>query len=184
MDCSKKIAKAIGAQCPKVADGFRNDGVIINHADVDFSTIAYGADGKTITALTLKDTKKGFKIEQAGTKPFNGTQETLEVGDLMNTIKKDVKIVIFGYDNIDELLGGEFVVVLAGKAAVGEKTPYYVYGIEGGLRASAAQRIPYGDNKGAWEITLTESTAQVAVIRLDAGTTEAANDALYAALTA
>ena len=187
MNCAKLISSAIGGSCEYIHDGFEKTGVIINKADVDIAAVSIAEN--VIATLPLVSTKKGFKVTQPGNKPFNGAKTTLNVGDYFNTYTKEVQILIVG-DNLadaeahDKLMGGEFVLVLPGNGVSEGKKVYYVYGIEQGMKVSAAERVFYDDNtKGGWLVTLTETKAQNSEIYLDAGT-DAATKTLFDGLTA
>ena len=72
--CQALIDANIEPMCEDLASGYEKTGVIINREDIDFATSVFSAtDPNTLTALTLKSGKKGFKIVDVSLNPFTGS---------------------------------------------------------------------------------------------------------------
>jgi len=151
-DCSNPMVK-----------GAKADGLLINRADINLAGITYDTTTPNpfkITALPLKSTKTAFDIVQSGKTPYTGTQQEMVEGTYQNTITNTVQFVILNQGTttaaqVFALMNGEFVVILQNNNGT-----YQVFGIEGGLRASAMVRELYNDDTlSGWLITLTEENA-------------------------
>lgn len=149
-DCSNPMVK-----------GAKADGLLINKADINLSGVTYDADHPfNITALPLKSGKTSYDIVQGGKTPFTGTQQEMAEGTYQNTFTNTVQFVILNQgtttaEQVFALMNGEFVVVLQNNNGT-----YQVYGLEGGLRASAMVRELYNDDTlSGWLITMTEENA-------------------------
>lgn len=151
-DCSNPMVK-----------GAKGDGLIINRADINLAGITYDSTTPNpfkITALPLKSGKTAFDIVQSGKTPFTGSQQEMQEGTYQNTLTNTVQFVILNQgtttaQQIFALMNGEFVVVLQNNNGT-----YQVFGIEGGLRASAMVRELYNDDTlSGWLITMTEESA-------------------------
>ena len=78
--CQALIDANIEPTCEDLASGYEKTGVIINREDIDFATSVFSAtDPNTLTALTLKSGKKGFKIVDVSLNPFTGSSAFLVV---------------------------------------------------------------------------------------------------------
>ena len=189
--CQALIDANIEPTCEDLASGYEKTGVIINREDIDFATSVFSAtDPNTLTALTLKSGKKGFKIVDNSLNPFASSTNKGVAGTYTNSYTKEVH---FGTPSdtpevakvIDELANGEFVVVLQKKQKNGGKSEFEVVGFENGCRADAGNitNEPASDDGDRWNVVLTEKRARKSKIFLfntDAATTEAAVAALYA----
>ena len=141
--------------------GAKPDGLIINRADINLAGVTYETDEAfAITALPLKSGKVSYDIVQSGKTPFNGSQQELQEGTYINTFNNTIQFVILNQngttaEQIFELMNGEFVVILKDNNG-----NYQVFGLEGGLRASAIAREYYSDDALAgWTVTLMEENA-------------------------
>lgn len=146
--------------------GAKADGLIINRADINLASVAYDPSNPfLITALPLVAGKTPFDIVQTGKTPYTGTQQELAEGTYQNTFTNTLQFVILkdilndayaaGTSLIPRIMNGEFVVVLQNNNGT-----YQVYGLEGGLRASAMVRELYNDDTlSGWLVTLTEENA-------------------------
>ena len=107
--------------CEDLASGYEKTGVILNREDVDFATSVFSAtDPNTLTALTLKSGKKGFKIVDVSLNPFTGSTNKGVAGTYTNSFTKEVHFRIPSDTPevakvIDEIANGEFVVYLQPK---------------------------------------------------------------------
>ena len=160
-DCSNPMVK-----------GAKADGLLINRADINFAGITYDTTTPNpfkITALPLQSGKTSFDIVQGGKTPYTGTQQKLVEGTYQNTITNTVQFVILNQgtttaSQIFALMNGEFVVVLQNNNGT-----YQVFGLEGGLRASAMVRELYNDDTlSGWLVTLTEEAATKGNLFIDA----------------
>lgn len=147
-----------GFNCESPAvKGAESMGLLINRSDIDTQTIS----NFSVTALTLKcGGKKAYKIYQSGKTPFTGSQQEMVEGTYANTITNTVQFVVLkqDYETAEEifaLANGEFVAVIPDKQG-----NYQVYGLEAGLKASAAVRELYNDDTlSGWLLTMTEEGA-------------------------
>lgn len=137
--------------------GAESMGILINRSEID----SYTRSGFNITAMTLKcGGKKAYKITQSGKTPFSGTQQEMQAGAYINTITNTVQFVILAQDYLTAedmyaLANGDFVAVIPDKNG-----NYQVYGLECGLKCSAALRELYNDDTLAgWQVTMTEEGA-------------------------
>jgi hypothetical protein len=180
--CDGLIGKDIIVDCADpISKGIESNGVIINRDDIDWdSKVVYDADrGNVLTALGLKDGKRGYKIVIPGTQPFNGTTTTLEVGTIRNTFTNNVGAVILANDPdvvrevIDGLASGKFVVVFENKYKnlkaeenAGDST-FQIMGLLQGLVAATLENDKYSDDtQGGWNVVLTETGVPEAALFL------------------
>lgn len=189
--CQALIDANIEPTCEDLASGYEKTGVIINREDIDFATSVFSAtDPNTLTALTLKSGKKGFKIVDVSLNPFTGSTNKGVAGTYTNSFTKEVHFRTPSDTPevakvIDELTNGEFVVVLQKKQKNGGKSEFEIVGFENGCRADAGNitNEPASDDGDGWSVVVTEKAARKSKIFLfntDAATTEAAVAALYA----
>lgn len=137
--------------------GAESVGLLINRSEIG----SFTRSGFDITAMTLKcGGKKAYKIVQSGKSPFNGSQQEMVDGTYINTITNTVQFVILAQDyNVAEdiyaIANGDFVAIIPDKNG-----NYQVYGLESGLKCSAAVRELYNDDTLAgWQVTMTEEGA-------------------------
>ena len=189
--CQALIDANIEPTCEDLASGYEKTGVIINREDIDFATSVFSAtDPNTLTALTLKSGKKGFKIVDESLNPFAGSTTKGVAGTYTNSFDKAVHFRTTSDTPevakvIDEIAKGEFVFVLQKKQRNGGKSEFEVIGFENGCRADAGNitNEPASDDGDAWNAVAIEKAARKSKIFLfntDAATTEAAVAALYA----
>lgn len=157
--CDFLIAADIdGYNCENpMIKGAESMGILINRSEID----SFTRSGFNITAMTLKcGGKKAYKITQSGKNPFSGTQQEMVEGTYVNTLTNTVQFVILAQDyNVAEdvyaLANGDFVAIIPDKNG-----NYQVYGLECGLKMSAAVRELYNDDTLAgWLVTMTEEGA-------------------------
>lgn len=149
-DCSSPMRK-----------GAKADGLIINRADINLLGVAFESTSDfMLRALPLKLNKTAYNIMQSGKTPYSGTQQELVEGTYQNTFTNTLQFVILNQGpttslSIFDLMNGEFVVILQN-----ENGTYQVYGLEGGLKASAMVRELYNDDTlSGWLVTMTEESA-------------------------
>lgn len=155
-------ADIAGYDCDNpMVKGAKANGLIINKADINMAGVTYDANNPfMITALPLNTGKTAYDIVQGGKTPYTGTQQEMQEGTYQNTITNTVQFVILNQGNstanqIFALMNGEFVVVMQNNNGT-----YQVYGLEGGLRASAMVRELYNDDTlSGWLVTMTEESA-------------------------
>lgn len=179
--CDSLLANDIqGYNCENpMTKGVENIGILLNRNDIQLGEVV--KTNHTITALPLKSGKKGFTIVQGGKQPFNGSQQEMVEGTYQNTITNTVQFAILNSgattaEIVDALMNGTFVAVLTNKYAPETDAKHQVFGMEGGLRASAMVREWYSDDTLAgWLVTLTEEDAGTATLYV--------TDSVYATLT-
>lgn len=155
-------ADIAGYDCDNpMVKGAKANGLIINKADINMAGVTYDQNNPfKITALPLNTGKTAYDIVQGGKTPYTGTQQEMQEGTYQNTITNTVQFVILNQGNstaqqIFALMNGEFVVVMQNNNGT-----YQVYGLEGGLRASAMVRELYSDDTlSGWLVTMTEESA-------------------------
>ena len=159
--CDYILEHDIQSSCVGNVKGAKPDGLLINRSDINMASVTYDADNPfIITALPLKSGKTAYDIVQSGKTPFSGTQQELTEGTYINTYTNTVQFVILNQgtttaDQVFALMNGEFVVILQNNNGT-----YQVYGLEGGLRASAMVRELYNDDTlSGWLVTMTEENA-------------------------
>lgn len=182
-DCNFLIKRDIERNCSDpLTKGVEREGIIINRDDIDFGAVKYKeGSANVIEALPLKAGKRGFRIKQASSKPFNGTKSTMEVGTNINTVSHEVAIVILdsGADVasgiVDGLLNGDFVVILENKyKGLQGNDPgsaaFQVYGFHQGAKMASGEADKYSeDTESGWSVVLKEEKAPVSAMYLYAG---------------
>ena len=150
--------------------GAKSNGLLINRRDINLSGVTYDTTNPfKITALPLASGKTAYDIIQGGKTPFTGTQQEMQEGTYQNTITNTLQFVILNQgtttaEQIFALMNGEFVIVLQNN-----NNTYQVYGLEGGLRASAMVRELYNDDTlSGWLVTMTEESAVKGNLFIDA----------------
>ena len=161
--CDYLITEDIaGYDCTNpMVKGAKPDGLIINRKDINMGSIAYDSSNPfLITALPLASGATAYNIIQGGKTPYTGTQQEMVEGTYVNTFTNTLQFVILTQDSatakqIQALMNGEFVAILQNNNGT-----YQVYGLEGGLHASAMVRELYNDDTLAgWLVTMTEENA-------------------------
>lgn len=195
--CDNLIKMNIERNCDDpLAMGYEKKGILINRDDIDFGAVVFDDENNNIIKeLPLKAGKFGYWVYQHGTKPFNGTNKSVEVGELGNSVTSNVHIILPDHSPalidgvIDPLLNGEFVFISFNKhkGLVNAKgaSAFEVFGFFQGLSISEGSRDAYAeDTGGGWAITLTESKAPKAGLFLfdtDYATTESMVNSLVQA---
>lgn len=191
--CETLISTDIAFACDDlVKRGLEPDGLIINRADIDFSSTAFDAQNPNIIkTLILRSGKKAYEIQQLGNTPFTGTQTELVAGTYRNTWTHTIPIAVLANNPdvaknvIDGLANGKFVVILKNHNDPESGNHYQVYGYEQGLVASAGISEKYSEETdGGWLITLTETGAPKSAMffyKEDDATTDSAYEALKTA---
>lgn len=183
---SQGLPKGDCANLP--AKGYERVAVFINREDIDFQNVTYSEGRKNVlTALGLKDGKKGYEVHQMGANPFTGSNAALESNAYFNSVTKNVVIAVINNDRdvagsfVDPLLNGEFVAILERKdKGKDQASAFEVVGFHNGLALTALAEDPYGDNYGGGLYTLTETAAPVS--RLYLGETYEAGKAIFDSL--
>lgn len=159
--CDNMLSADIMASCTEVGElGFRKRGYIFNYDDVDRTTAGQQvSETGSLRSIAMVSGKKGYRIEQLGKQPYEGTNTALVVGTYRNSFTNQVKIFI--PDNkqsapiVDSIATGKFIVVLDN--GVGG---FRVYGYYNGLTATEISQTPYSEETDAgWVVTLEETKA-------------------------
>lgn len=194
--CEKLLQGCISADCenPMFA-GVGALGLLMNFSDV--ANISYDTNnGNIINGFTMKTSGEGgsqttacaYTVQQLGNRPFEGSQTELVEGTYGNRFTNTIQLAIvdngpeISHDVIDNLANGKFIAILQNdyKHANGDNK-YQVYGAAKGLKCTAITRELYGDNEGAYVVTLTEENAPksgVFFYTTDEATTDTAFEAL------
>ena len=157
--CDYLIAADINAfDCSAPAvKGAEPTGILFNRADVESYTIS---NFNVTSIIVYCGGKKAYTVTQSGKQPWNGTQQEMVEGAVVNTLTNTVVLNILKHDDetseeIFALANGEFVAIIPDKQG-----NYQVYGLETGLHCTGAVRELYNDDVLAgWQITLTEEGA-------------------------
>lgn len=155
--CDNMLSEDIMAECSSVGEiGFKKVGYIFNYEEVNRGY--YIEDGH-LDQITLVKGARGYKVQQLGKTPFEGTNTALVVGTYRNSFTNQVKIFIPDTQDcapiVDAIATGKFVVVLDN--GVGG---FRVYGFYNGLAATECTQTPYSEETDAgWVITLEETKA-------------------------
>lgn len=174
--CEKLLNQDIVASCNNpVFAGMNSRSYIFNKSEVE---LTYDETGVVITDIDMKTygegseetTAVGYKVIQLGKQPYEGTTSSLVEGSVMNKFDHTVQFIVA--DNSPEAAGilnnikdGKFVMVCqndyTGSDGRGE---WQAYGCKKGLSCTAMERDAYGDNDGAWVVTLVESGSPMSAI--------------------
>lgn len=194
--CEKLLTGCISADCenPMYA-GVGALGLLMNYSDV--ANITYDENnGNIINGFTMKTTGENqtacaYTVQQLGNQPFSGSNTALVAGTYGNRFTNTIQLAIvdngpeISHDVIDNLANGKFIAILVNdyKHSNGDNK-YQVYGAAKGLKCTAITREFYGDNEGAYVVTLTEENAPksgVFFYSTDEATTDTAFEALKCA---
>lgn len=195
--CDSLIKMDIARNCADpLAMGFEDQGILINRKDVDFGAITFNEDyTNVVKSFVLKKGAKGYLVQQNGSKPFNGTNKTVEVSEALGaSVTSAVHFVLPDHSPalldgvVDPILNGDFIFIAYNKhkGLKNAETPggaaFEVYGFYQGLKISEGGLDRYSDETGGgWNVTLTETRAPKAGLFLwdtDYATTETMVNAL------
>lgn len=184
--CEKLISSAINTgSCDDIIyGGYEQIGYIFNKKDIS----AFTRSGNLISAITMKQGKKGYHIYQPSKQPFSGSNVTLNEGTSKNKFDKNASFVVLNdgakvcENIIDPIANGEFVVITEQKFTNSTNdNKFEVIGIEMGARATAVDKDRYSeDTDGGWAVTLTETAAPSAGVFFLTTDIEASRTALEA----
>lgn len=194
--CEKYISGCIAADCENpMFSGMAPTGYLANFDQI--ASVTYSqTNGNIITGITMGNdgaatdpvTYCFYSVQQLGKQPFEGTNTEMVEGTYGNKWNHTVVIAIsdhgpdISHNILDSLADGRFVFIGQNdyKHSNGDNK-YEVMGIKKGLRAASITREAYGDNEGAWIVTLTEENAPQSANFFYA-TDETTTDAAVAAL--
>lgn len=158
--CEFLVSQDIAINCSSpIFAGIKPLGIIINKNDI----ASISQTGNVVDSIVLKSGKKGYQIEQMGQQPFNGTNNEMQEGDVMNTFNKVVNFIVL--DNnpdvsakvIEPMANGEFVVIIRNQYNLeAKKNGYEIIGLDKGARATSIVQNKY-ENMGGWACELTET---------------------------
>lgn len=177
MNCAKIISMNIGDKCSPIVKGYKNESVIINIDDIDFDAIEYEDDNHHIVKnLPLKAGKFGYRVIQRGATPHSGTTSAMTQGTYQNDVTNTVSVVIprdaESTNSVAQPLVNGAVVVMVfeskDKGADG-KSAFEIFGLDGGLVATASSSDVGGEAGKNYIFTLTEVSSNLAKF-LHAGT--------------
>lgn len=170
MNCANIISMNIGDKCSPIVKGYKNESVIINIDDIDFDAIEYEDDNHHIVKnLPLKDGKFGYRVIQRGATPHSGTTSAMAQGTYQNDVTNTVSVVIprdaESTNSVAQPLVNGAVVVMVleskDKGADG-KSAFEVFGLDGGLVATASSADVGGEAGKNYIFTLTEVSTTLA----------------------
>lgn len=170
--CDNMLSADIMASCTEVGElGFKKVGYLFNFEEVDASSRMVTTDG-SLRSIVMATGKRGYKVQQLGKTPFEGTNTALVVGTYRNSFTNQVKLFIPDNSScapiVDAIATGKFMVVLDN--GVGG---FRVYGLYNGLTATECTQTPYSEETDAgWVITLEETKAMTSRITYSGTATE------------
>lgn len=191
--CEKLLSGCISADCenPMYA-GVGALGLLMNYSDV--AHISYDeTNGNIINGFTMKTTGENqtacaYTVQQLGNQPFSGSNTALVEGTYGNRFTNTIQLAIvdngpeISHNVIDSLANGKFIAILQNDYThTNGDNKYQVYGAAKGLKCTAITREFYGENEGAYVVTLTEENAPksgVFFYTTDEETTDTAFEAL------
>lgn len=170
MNCANIISMNIGDTCSPIVKGYKNESVIINIDDIDFDAIEYDEENPHIVKnLPLKDGKFGYRVIQRGATPHSDTNSAMSQGTYQNDVTDSVSIVIprdaTSTNAVGQPLVNGAVVVMVleskDKGADG-KSAFEIFGLDGGLVATAGTSNVSGEAGKNFIFTLTEVSSNLA----------------------
>lgn len=190
--CDKLIARCVSVDCenPMFA-GINKTAYIFNKDQISKLTFSC-ENSNIITGITMgtdgTSSYCGYTVEQLGNQPYNGTQVEMAETNVGNRFTETVSLLIMDHNPdvcknvVDALASGKFLVIMQNDFvnATGDNK-WQVYGSGRGLQAATILREAYGDNEGAYAVTLTQeggSKSGVFFFVTDLATTDAAIQAL------
>ena len=191
-NCDKLITQGLNGSCgtPVLIAGLEDVAVIINRDDIDLSGVDFSTTPHGPMTLTMKATKKGFKVTQL-MDSFKGTMTELEKGRFRAKFKNKFACILFDKlggvtpttQLLSQLSNGKFVIVYENKTKnTAGDINYEIMGLYRGMRVSKMTRDIYDEETdGAWLIEFEEVGTPEPPITFYAtslATTKAAFDAL------
>lgn len=184
MNCESVISAAIDrSSCSNpMYGGYKPLGYIANKSDIASYTMTAGV----VTAITMAEGKKLYRIYTPTKTPFDGTTTEFAEGDVTNKVNKTVAFAVLddGSDVvtkvIDPILNGEFVVITEGKWQNDDKESFEIVGLQNGAKCTGLTKSR-NDADGVWKVTLQEQNAPSAaifVLSTDRATTASMLEAL------
>lgn len=166
--CDTLLTSDILMDCVNATFEAQNKAWVLNYDDVD-ATDGINVETNEVATITLREGKRGYKLEQLGKKPFGGSNSALVVGTYISTFTHQVKLYIpytpTANKTVRELMNARLVVVV--KEDVG--TTKRVYGIENGLYCTECSRTEHDDDtQGGWVMTLEETKSLYPSLYYDA----------------
>lgn len=191
--CEKLLDKCISVSCSDpIYEGAENLAYIFNKSDI--ASVTYDTqDPNIVTDITMRVIEEGqgsdpdvlatgFKITTLGKSPFNGTNTTLQEGDIMNTFTELFDFAV--QDNsplaagiLNNLANGKYVVVIENNYPGSDgKGKYQILGLKKGLTVNTMERNLYDDTyNGGWHVQMQAEktpTAALFVYKTDLETTK------------
>lgn len=171
--CERLIDQCISASCENpIFSGISPIGFIFNKSEIASFTYDQ-TNPNLITAINMKTYEEGgddvayvgYLIQQLGKQPFANSTTSMVENDIQNKFTENVSFIVADHSPasanlLDNIASGRFVVVLNNDYTGQDgKGGFQVFGAKKGLVASSMERDPYGDNDGAWSVTLTSENA-------------------------
>jgi hypothetical protein len=117
---------------------------------------SYTSGGETVSYC-------GYTVEQLGNQPYNGTQVEMAETNVGNRFTETVSLLVMDHNPdvcknvVDALASGRFLVIMQNDFVNDDgDNKWQVYGSGRGLQAATILREAYGDNEGAYAVTLTQ----------------------------
>lgn len=185
--CEKLLDKCISVSCSDpIYEGAENLAYIFNKSDI--TSVTYDTqDPNIVTDINMREISQGvsatgFKISTLGKTPFNGTNTTLQEGDIMNTFTEVFDFAV--QDNsplaagiLNNLANGKYVVVIENNYPGSDgKGKFQILGLKKGLTVNTMERNLYDDTyNGGWHCQMQAEktpTAALFVYKTDIETTK------------
>lgn len=189
-NCIEKLTHNISYDCTtahRAKGGLETKAVILNRADLDFTSITQSA--ATVTNLSLKAGSTGYEI--GWVKQLGNTASEFSVNDGLDTFNHSFACRVFGQaatdaEIIKQLSTGEFVLVVETKfKGTNNADSFKVFGLENGLKMSDGKFTSL-ENDGSFLFTLSsvenfgESYPWLVYLETNYTTTKAKVDNLFA----
>lgn len=186
MGCTGLITAAINANCPTPTRSFEAVGWIGMYDEILSKT--YDKSTGKLTAITMKSTKQMYPITVRGKMPFKDTKTEAAEKPYGWIFNKTTKFTVLGYSptsaSVVKSLADNKAFMILEQSGQTDSSKYPTFGVEVGLNFSAGTMDTYGDT-GGFDVTLMEENAETAGLFLwPVADTEAAADAVIAALIA
>lgn len=167
--CEKLLTSCIAPSCDNpIFSGIESTAYIFNKSEI--ASLTYDSTNRNVvTAITMKTYEDdgqdvayvGYKLIQLGKEPFSGVTTSMTEGNVQNNFTETVVFTL--PDNspsasviLDMIANGSFTVILNNEYEGSDgRGKFQIYGAKKALKCTAIEREAYGDNNGAWTITLT-----------------------------
>jgi len=191
--CDKLIKRCVAVDCENPMFAGINKTAYIFNKDQIASITFDSSNSNIITGITMKsytsgsDTVSycGYTVEQLGNQPYNGTQVEMAETNVGNRFTETVSLLVMDHNPdvcknvVDALASGRFLVIMQNDFVNADgNNKWQVYGSGRGLQAATILREAYGDNEGAYAVTLTQEGGSKSGVFFYTNSVSATDDAI------